>query len=308
MNSIEVSHLTQDYGYGRGIRDVSFTVKKGEVLGFLGPNGAGKSTTMRHLMGFSKPQSGVARIRGLSCWQDHGMIMGFTGYIPGEVSIPEGLNGRGFLKMMGNMKEGRSLKKDRMEELLQLFQLNPDVSVKRMSVGEKRKLAIVAAFMNDPDILLLDEPTSGLDPVMQEHFIRFVEQKKSEGKTILLSSHIFSEVEALCDRIAIIKEGKIVSVIDAEDVSRIRQKTFTVTFADRAGYLAFRGEGFDIRSFSPETNTVTVALEEGRSDFFIKSVIRYRLKSLKEEQQTLEDYFMHFYRQKKPFSGLAATA
>ena len=223
MAVIEVDHLTKDYGHGRGIYDVSFGVEKGEVFGFLGPNGAGKSTTMRHLMGFSHPQSGDAKIGGLSCWKEHDKIMRDVGYIPGEVTLPEGLNGAGFLKMMQGLRKSND---GRTKELLDIFQMDPNASVKRMSIGEKRKLAIIAAFMGDPDILLLDEPTSGLDPLMQETFIEFVRKEKEKGKTILLSSHIFSEVEALCDRIAIIKEGRVIAVVNAEEVKHFKRKTF----------------------------------------------------------------------------------
>ena len=225
---INVSELTHDYGHGRGVFDISFDVNGGETLGFLGPNGAGKSTTMRHLMGFSKPQKGTVSIAGLDCTKQSRQIMEKVGYLPGEVALPEGLTGRAFIKMMQDMrgvKDG-----GRTEELLERFELDPSGNVKRMSIGEKRKLAIVAAFMSDPEILLLDEPTSGLDPVMQEEFISFIREEKQKGKTILLSSHIFSEVEALCDRIAIVKEGRLVSSVDAADVRHGLHNIMTLEF------------------------------------------------------------------------------
>lgn len=195
MEVIEVQNLTKDYGHGRGIFDVSFSVTKGETLGFLGPNGAGKSTTMRHLMGFSKPQSGSAKILDMVCSGSYNRILKHVGYLPGEVALPEGLTGWQFIRMMQGLRHNQN--EERLQYLLEKFKLDPEGNVKRMSIGEKRKLAVVTAFMDDPDILLLDEPTSGLDPVMQEIFIDFIRDEKKNGKTILLSSHIFSEVEAV---------------------------------------------------------------------------------------------------------------
>ena len=151
---IEVRNLTKHYGDKHAVNDISFTVEDGEILGFLGPNGAGKSTTMRHLMGFSKPQKGSVSIDGLDCTQNSAKIMQKVGYLPGEVTLPDGLNGRQFLKMMKDMKD---VKDDKLtQDLLRRFELDPSGSVKRMSIGEKRKLAVAAAFMSDPDILLLD--------------------------------------------------------------------------------------------------------------------------------------------------------
>ena len=301
MAVIEVNHLTKDYGHGRGIFDVSFEVRQGEVFGFLGPNGAGKSTTMRHLMGFSRPQDGTAAINGYSCWKEHNKIMGDVGYIPGEVALPEGLDGVGFLKMMQGLRKSND---GRTRELLETFDMNPNASLKRMSIGEKRKLAIIAAFMGDPQVLLLDEPTSGLDPVMQEVFIDFVRKEKEKGKTILLSSHIFNEVEALCDRIAIIKEGRLVSVVNAEKVKHYKIKTFEVTFEKNSDYDAFKSEDFEIREEHPEQNMLAIACEDDHADHFVKTLIRYRIKNLVEHQQTLEEYFMHFYKSDRTFGGI----
>ena len=301
LEEIIVSGLTKNYGHGRGIYDVSFEVHKGEVFGFLGPNGAGKSTTMRHLMGFSKPQSGEAKIHGLSCWKDHARIMNRVGYIPGEVALPDGLNGNGFLQMMQGLRKSPDT---RTAELLALFQMNPNASMKRMSIGEKRKLAVVAAFMGNPDILLLDEPTSGLDPVMQEIFIDFVQKEREKGKTALLSSHIFSEVEALCDRIAIIKEGRIISVVNAEEVKHFKRKTFDITFSDEEGYRRFPSEGFEIRESFPEEKKLSAAIDDAQCDRFIKCIVKYKVKHFVEHQQTLEDYFMHFYKSDRSFGGI----
>lgn len=300
-NVIEVRNLTKNYGHRRGVFDVNFCVKKGEVFGFLGPNGAGKSTTMRHLMGFSKPYKGRCCINGKDCWNNHAEIMKSVGYLPGEVALPEGVSGKGFLDMLRGMRKSEN---DRTQELLEVFKVNTRGSVKRLSIGEKRKLAVAAAFAHDPDVLLLDEPTSGLDPVMQETFTDFVRAEKAKGKTVLLSSHIFSEVEALCDRIAIIKDGKIVSVVNAEEVKHFKRKTFRITFAKDSGYNAFLKEKLDFRLTDGETRTVEVAAENEACGSLLKTLAKYDVEKLTEHKQTLEEYFMHFYKSERKFGGL----
>ena len=194
MNIINVEHMTKDYGYGRGVFDVSLHVEKGEVFGFLGPNGAGKSTTIRHLMGFSKPDSGKVEIFGEPTFQKYYDVLKRVGYIPGEIALPAGLTGNEFLKMMQDLTGVKN--EERINMLSDLFELDSAsllCDVKRMSLGVKRKLAVVSAFMSDPEVLILDEPTSGLDPVMQERFIQFIHKEMERGKTILLSSHIFHQ-------------------------------------------------------------------------------------------------------------------
>ncbi|NCB91710.1 MAG: ABC transporter ATP-binding protein [Clostridia bacterium] len=302
MDKIIVNNLTKDYGHGRGIYDVSFSVKEGEVFGFLGPNGAGKSTTMRHLMGFSKPQKGKAGIDRLDCWKQHGQLMKQVGYLPGEVALPDGLNSKGFVHMMQRLRNAKN--QQVIKELLDLFQLKMTGDVKKLSIGEKRKLAIVAAFMNDPDVLLLDEPTSGLDPVMQEIFIGFIKEQKKKGKTVLLSSHIFNEVEALCDRIAIIKEGKIITVVDAEEVRHYKRKTFEVTFQSNSEYDRFKKEPFEFREEHPDEHMLAMIVEDEQTNQFVQAAARYEIAKMVEHQQTLEEYFMHFYKSDRTFGGI----
>lgn len=163
----------------------------------------------------------------------------------------------------------------------------------------------MAAFMSDPDILLLDEPTSGLDPVMQEVFIDFVKSEKEKGKTVLLSSHIFSEVEALCDRIAIIKEGRIVSVTNAEEVKHFKRKTFDITFADRQNLEKFKQTGFEIKEEDSGAQMLSVAAENPQCDKLIKTLVQFDVVHFVEHNQTLEDYFMNFYKSDRTFGGIA---
>ena len=303
MSVITVENLTKDYGHGRGINDVSFCVEQGKTLGFLGPNGAGKSTTMRHLMGFSRPQSGRASILHKDCHTEYDEIKKHVGYLPGEVAIPAGLNGEEFIEMMmglRNLQDG-----SRAKYLLERFQLNPNQNVKKMSIGEKRKLAIVTAFMSDPEILLLDEPTSGLDPDMQEIFIDFIKEEKERGKTILLSSHIFSEVEALCDSIAIIKDGRIVSILDAEDVRHGLRKTLKLHLATNEEFDAFmQNEKFEIVDSNREARYISIIMEDKDTNKFLHRIVNYHLSKYEEITMSLENYFMHFYKNTKTFGGI----
>ena len=303
---IDVNHLTKDYGYGRGVFDVSIKVHKGECYGYLGPNGAGKSTTIRHIMGFSKPQKGSTKIFGQETFGHTDEILGKVGYLPGEPSIPQGLNGWGFIRMMQGMR--KEANEERLNYLLNLFKLDPTPLVKEMSLGDKRKLAVVAAFMNDPDVLILDEPTSGLDPLMQQVFIKFVVEEKNRGKTILLSSHIFSEVEATCDMISIIKDGKHVSSFNAEEVKKIDTKVYILRFINKVNMDAYKAKcPFEIIEDIPERLTLTIKFQTKDYKKFVDSIIGIKLSTFAERPYTLQDYFMSFYKEDKTFGGLSGV-
>lgn len=310
MSEIFVKNLTKDYGSGRGVFDVSFAVEKGEVFGFLGPNGAGKSTTIRHLMGFSKPQSGETKIFGQDTFDNYDKILNKVGYIPGEIALPAGLTGWEFIRMMQNLQHVHN--EEKLKEMLDLFKLD-DVTLsgetKRMSLGVKRKLAVVTAFMSDPDVLILDEPTSGLDPVMQQVFIDYVKEEKERGKTILLSSHIFSEVDATCDRIAIIKDGKIVSEFVANDLKHASAKNYDVTFADKDNYENFMKEAknhkdiFKVINHDAENNMAFISTDDKFINQVVDVLSNFEIKKFDNKKETLEDYFMKFYKEDKDFGG-----
>ena len=305
---IEVNNLTKDYGYGRGVFDVSIKVHKGECYGYLGPNGAGKSTTIRHIMGFSKPTKGNIKVFGVDSFGNTEKILKRVGYLPGEPAIPAGLDGLGFLRMMQDMRGERN--DERLRYLLDLFKLEPKVDVKSMSLGEKRKLAVVAAFMNDPDVLILDEPTSGLDPVMQEVFIRFIIEEKKRGKTILLSSHIFSEVDATCDTISIIKDGKHVSTFKADDLKNGEIATYIVRFGDIDNASSFAKSthpSYKVVSINEKRKLVTVDVEKKLFREFFDVLSHYPIREIEEKPFTLQDYFMSFYKEEKSFAGLSGV-
>lgn len=260
MSVIKVESLVRDYGGGKGVFDISFHVKQGEAFGFLGPNGAGKTTTIRHLMGFLKPRSGSCTMGGLDCWRDRDKVQARLGYIPGEISFFEDISGAEFLKFIAEYR--RIGTQNRKGELLERFELNPKTKIKKMSKGMKQKLGIVAAFMHDPDILILDEPTSGLDPLMQSRFIDLIADEKKHGKTILMSSHMFEEVERTCDRIGIIRQGRMVAVDDAAALRERHTRNYTVTLADESEAQAFAADFSGIRNGLEVTVTTKQSLEE----------------------------------------------
>lgn len=307
MHIIEVQNLTKDYGHGRGVFDVSIHVDKGEVFGFLGPNGAGKSTTIRHLMGFSKPDKGSTKIERYETFNKYYEILNHVGYIPGEIALPQGLTGWEFLRMMQDLQKIHDEK--RLNYLLDLFELNDIIlkdETKRMSLGIKRKLAIVAAFMSDPDVLILDEPTSGLDPVMQEVFVKFIHEEKKRGKTILLSSHIFSEIDSTCDRIAIIKDGRIVSEFVADDLKHATRKFYTIEFNTNNDLTEFLDKVRRLSSFqiyNEEETKCFISIEDKELNNLINLLSEYEVKTFSNKRESLEDYFMKFYKEDKDYGG-----
>ena len=307
MSVINVERLTKDYGFGRGVFDVSIHVEKGEVFGFLGPNGAGKSTTIRHLMGFSKADDGKVEIFGKPTFGKYYEILKNVGYIPGEVALPAGLTGKEFLKMMQDLTG--IYNNERLGMLLELFELDEASlrgDVKRMSLGVKRKLAVVSAFMSDPEVLILDEPTSGLDPVMQERFIEFIHKEKERGKTILLSSHIFSEIDNTCDRIAIIKDGKIVSEFVANDLKHASKKYYTVDFKAEEDKKKFLESSVGIESLTminDKENEIFISIEDKDLNKTINLLSAVDVTKFSNRKESLEDYFMKFYKEDKDFGG-----
>lgn len=307
MSVINVERLTKDYGFGRGVFDVSIHVEKGEVFGFLGPNGAGKSTTIRHLMGFSKADDGKVEIFGKPTFGKYYEILKNVGYIPGEVALPAGLTGKEFLKMMQDLTG--IYNNERLGMLLELFELDEASlrgDVKRMSLGVKRKLAVVSAFMSDPEVLILDEPTSGLDPVMQERFIEFIHKEKERGKTILLSSHIFSEIDNTCDRIAIIKDGKIVSEFVANDLKHASKKYYTVNFKaeeDKKKFLESSGGIESLTMINDKENEIFISIEDEDLNKTINLLSAVDVTKFSNRKESLEDYFMKFYKEDKDFGG-----
>ena len=302
MSQIEVINFTKDYGNNKGVFNVSFKIYKGEVFGFLGPNGAGKSTVIRHLMGFSKPNNGITKIFNKETFKNYYDILKNVGYLPGEIALPAGLTGLQFIDMMKKLKHIKN--NEKINHLLKLFELDPNIETKKMSLGDKRKLAIVTAFMGDPEILILDEPTSSLDLEMQQVFVELIKEEKKKGKTILLSSHIFSEVDATCDRIAIIKRGKVVSEFVTDDLKHASNKNFLTEFENSDELKSFQeinksAENYKIVDIIKNENKLLININDNNINYLLKDLSEYKIIAFEHLKETLEDYFMKYYKENK---------
>lgn len=305
MEEIKIEHLTKDFGHGRGIFDINLSIEKGECFGYLGPNGAGKSTTIRQLMGFTKADRGRCLINGFDTATEREKAMERISYIPGEIALPNELTGEEVLSIQ---KELKNVVNDTfLDYLIDQFELDTSLKCKQMSLGMRRKLVVVSAFMNDPDTIIMDEPSSGLDPQMQDRFISLIKAEKARGKTILLSSHIFREVDVSCDRIAIIKDGKIVSFFQADELKHKSLKTYLVSLPDAESYKRLckaKSKPFKIVDEDKKGSTLTIASDDKNVNALIKCLSKEGISDFKERKQTLEDYFMSFYKEEKSFAGI----
>jgi ABC-2 type transport system ATP-binding protein len=218
--------LTRHYGKHRGISDLTFELGEGQIFGFLGPNGAGKTTTIRQLMGLMRPSSGTARIFGLDCWRDSVRVKEKVGFLPGDLRLYEKMTGEEFLDFFAAFRKGAHRRWRR--ELIERFGLDTSRKIKHMSEGNRQKLAVVQALMHDAPLLILDEPSSGLDPLMQVEFVELLQEERSRGKTVFLSSHQLVEVERIADRVGIIREGELVAVEEVERLKKVRERRMHV--------------------------------------------------------------------------------
>lgn len=241
-------------------------------------------------MGFIKGDKGGCSINGLNCFDKSSEIQKILGYLPGEIAFLDDMTGIKFIKFVAEMKGIKDLSKA--NELIERFQLNPKGKIKKMSKGMKQKIGIVCAFMQEPEILILDEPTSGLDPLMQNEFIKLIEEEKEKGRTILMSSHSFEEIEKTCDRVAIIKHGKIVSVDDITTLKESKRKLYNITFENEKIAKEFINEGFKVKEI--KDNNIVVIIK-GDIMPFIRALGKYKILNLQSYTESLEDLFMHFY-------------
>lgn len=287
---IEIKNLTKIYKSKKGIFDVSFTVNKGEVFGFLGPNGAGKTTTIRQLLGFTNADSGTCMIDGFDTRIDADKVQYNLGYVPGEIAFFDKMTGKEFLNFIADLhNKGIPKRKD---ELIKLFELETDGVIKKMSKGMKQKLALVAAFMHDPKILILDEPTSGLDPLMQKRFLDLIISEKKKGKTILMSSHNFEEVTKTCERAAMIKDGKIIKIENIANLKTELKKSFIVSFSDSKAETILRDSKLKYKKVSNLQFEISVS---NNYDLFIKTLSKCHITNIDSPMQSLEQIFIHYY-------------
>lgn len=298
MAVIETDGLTKYYGDVRGIEGLSISVDAGEVFGFLGPNGAGKTTTIRTLMGFLRPTSGSATVLGAPITDAAALrqVRARVGFLPSEPGFEETMTGRRLLDYHGALRGD-----ERSDELLEMFEPPLDRRVGDYSRGNKQKLAVVVAFMNDPDLLIMDEPTSGLDPLLQERLLEFIRAEQARGKTFFFSSHILSEVRKVCDRVGIIRDGHLVEL---EDVETLLDRSGKLVRARVAGEVAadpFAIEGAHdvearVESAGDGDAATTVSFTyTGQYDPLLDALQSHRLLDLTIEEAPLEDVFMRFY-------------
>jgi len=289
---IEVSHLCKDYGKGKGLFDVSFVVPKGKTFGYCGTNGAGKTTTLRHIMGFLRPDSGTVTVNGLDAWKDAPEIKKYIGYLPGEIAFPPFEDGSAFLKSQAEMLGVSDM--SRAEQIINALQLDPTANLKRMSKGMKQKTALVAAFMHRPSIILLDEPTTGLDPLMRESFINIIKEEKARGATIIMSNHMFDELEETCDYVAFIKDGHIVDIVDMEEIHNRPFHEYLITFNKQKDFHKFDVSSFEV--LEKNENNLYYILKVKNKDLnnLFSELQKYEIKLIKEIQYTLEKYFMKY--------------
>jgi len=289
MTDINVKHITKDYGNHRGVFDINFTLKKGEIFGFVGTNGSGKTTTIRHIMGFLKPHMGSIDIRGLDAYKDATETKRYIGYVPGEIAFPDLPSGTAFIKSQAEFLNIKDL--SYANELVKILQIDLRANPRKMSKGMKQKTAIIAALMNDSDILLLDEPTTGLDPLMRKSFLEVLKKEKSKGKTILISSHIFQELEELCDRVALIKDGKIIDIAEMEKINNPEQREYKIEFLDKKNFDEFLNEKFNIVTIREKQNQVILKVDINSLSNFIVTLSKYQIKFITEIKFNLEKYF-----------------
>lgn len=298
MNIIEIKGLSKSYGKQVALEGVNLNVKKGEVYGFIGPNGAGKSTTIRILLGMIKKDGGVVKILGKDPWDNAVEIHKKIAYIPGDVNLWPNLTGGEVIDFLGrlNGQVDSNLK----QELLEKFQLNPKKKCHSYSKGNRQKVALVSAFLSDAEVLILDEPTSGLDPLMEQVFQSCILELKKQGKTIFLSSHILAEVEALCDRVGIIRQGKIVEEGTLDELRHLTRSTVTVQLNNQDDIKDIEGI-YDLLKlnekwkFSVDTNAMVSVMQRLAS---------MGIKSLVAEPPTLEELFIRHYGESDDGKGL----
>ncbi|MFY1690934.1 ATP-binding cassette domain-containing protein [Plantactinospora sp. WMMB782] len=299
MTAISVAGLVKTFGTTRALDELDLTVRSGEVHGFLGPNGAGKSTTIRILLGLLRKDAGEVGVLGGDPWRDAVSLHRRLAYVPGDVNLWPNLSGGEAIDLFGALRGG--LDRARRDELLQRFDLDPTKKCRTYSKGNRQKVAIVAAFASDVELLILDEPTSGLDPLMEAVFREYVAELRDAGRTVLLSSHVMSEVEALCDRVSIIRAGRTVESGTLAELRHLTRTPMTVQterpvdgLADLAG----------VHEVTVSGDTTRFEVEAGTLDPVLAHLARFGVRTLTSTPPTLEELFMRHYGD----AGEATTA
>lgn len=291
MAVISVRDLTKKFGKFTALNKVNLELEKGDIYGFIGPNGAGKTTTIRILLGILKASGGKATVFGQDAWKDAVSIHKNLAYVPGDVKLWPNLTGGELIDLFIKLRGSNN--KTRRDELIERFQLDPTKKCRTYSKGNRQKVALIVAFASDADLYILDEPTSGLDPLMEQIFQELILEARDQGKTILLSSHILHEVEKLCNKVSIIREGQI---IEAGDLKKLRHLTRTRMEVETKRQL----EGFDrvkgVHDLYIKDKTVYFQVDSEEINNVIKFISPFEILRLESAPPTLEDLFMRHYR------------
>ncbi|SFQ97127.1 ABC-2 type transport system ATP-binding protein [Lentzea waywayandensis] len=293
-SAISVSGLVKTFGSTRALDDLNLDVQTGEVHGFLGPNGAGKSTTIRVLLGLLRADSGTARLLGGDPWKDTAALHRRLAYVPGDVNLWPNLTGGEVIDLLGRLRGG--LNKQRREELLERFELDPRKKGRTYSKGNRQKVALVAALSSDVELLILDEPTSGLDPLMESVFQACINDERERGRTVLLSSHILAEAEALCDRVSIIRNGHIVETGTLADMRHLTRTSISAELAGPPNGLTSMAGVHDLVA---EGNRVRFEVDSDKLDLVLKQLVSTGVRTLTSQPPTLEELFLRHYEDVK---------
>jgi ABC-2 type transport system ATP-binding protein len=289
-DTIDVTGLVKTFGSTRALDGLDLSVRSGEVHGFLGPNGAGKSTTIRVLLGLFRADAGRARLLGGDPWTDAVVLHRRLAYVPGDVNLWPNLTGGEVIDLLGSLRGG--LDRRRRDELIERFELDPTKKGRAYSKGNRQKVALVAALASDAELFILDEPTSGLDPLMEAVFQRCIEEERGLGRTILLSSHILAEVEALCDRVSIIRNGRTVESGSLADLRHLTRTSIEVETAEPPSEIdALEG----VHDLHVEGTRARFEVDTARLDAALRRLTRFGIRSLVSRPPTLEELFLRHY-------------
>jgi ABC-2 type transport system ATP-binding protein len=288
--AISVSGLSKAFGRTQALDGLDLTVNTGEVHGFLGPNGAGKSTTIRVLLGLLRADGGRAELLGGDPWRDATELHRRLAYVPGDVTLWPTLSGGEVIDLLGRLRGGLDPK--RRKDLLERFDLDPTKKGRTYSKGNRQKVALVAALASDVELLILDEPTSGLDPLMEEVFRDCIARERQDGRTVLLSSHVLAEVEALCDRVSIIRNGK---TVESGTLAELRHLTRTSITAELGSPLSGVDTMIGVHDYSAQGNKVQFEVDTAELDAVLRKLTEFGVRSLVSQPPTLEQLFLRHY-------------
>jgi ABC-2 type transport system ATP-binding protein len=291
-NVIRTEALTKFYGKTRGIVELDLAVEAGEVFGFLGPNGAGKTTTIRVLMDFLRPTSGKASVVGYDAQADSVEVHRRVGYLPGDLSLYGNLTGSELLEYFSHLRHSTDDSYTR--ELCERFDLDPSIEIRSYSSGNRQKVGLVQAFMHCPELLILDEPTAALDPLVQQEFYRLVDETKSDGRTVFLSSHVIPEVERIADRVGIIREGELIVIEEVAALKERALRRIEIHFAE-AVPSGFFSTVPGVRDVHIDDRAVTLTVE-GPVDGVVKAAARLEVHNIVSHEADLEGIFLEMYR------------